>query len=86
MEETIVIEPGVGPFEWLVVLVMALIMIIPFYRIFGRVGHPGWLGILMAVPLINLILLYYLAFSDWPAYRNKPTVEPVEPPFSSKEK
>ena len=27
----------------------------------------------MLVPLINVIALYVLAFSDWPALRNKPT-------------
>lgn len=71
MQETIVIEPPIGPFEGLVMLAAALIVIIPFWRIFARAGHPGWLGILMALPLINLILLYYLAFSNWPALQNK---------------
>ena len=34
-----------------------------------RAGEPlvsGWLGLLMIVPMVNLIALYVLAFSDWP--------------------
>ena len=31
----------------------------------------GWLSFLMLLPFINLIALYVLAFSDWPALRNK---------------
>jgi hypothetical protein len=46
-------------------LVVALIVIIPYWKIFGKAGFPRALGILMIVPLVNLILLYVLAFSQW---------------------
>ena len=46
-------------------LVVALIVIIPYWKIFGKAGFPRALGILMIIPLVNLILLYVLAFSQW---------------------
>jgi hypothetical protein len=46
-------------------LVIALIVIIPYWKIFGKAGFPRALGILMVIPLVNLILLYVLAFSQW---------------------
>ena len=35
--------------------------------------YLGWFSFLMVLPLINLIVLYVLAFSDWPALRNEHT-------------
>ena len=49
--------------------VMALIAVIPFWRICTRAGLSPWLSLLIIVPLANLIFIYYLAFTDWPAGR-----------------
>ncbi len=54
---------------WLVMLITAAIVVVPFWFIFKKTGHPAWLSVLMVVPLVNLILLYFLAFSDWPRLR-----------------
>jgi hypothetical protein len=51
----------------LVWLIAVLIGIVPFWRICGRVGHSPWLSLLILVPLINLIFIYWLAFAEWPA-------------------
>jgi len=56
---------GAGHFLWM--LVLAIIVIIPIWRICMRAGYPGWLGILVLFPLLNLALLYFLAFAEWPA-------------------
>jgi hypothetical protein len=58
MESITIIRVVVG------VLVIPL-FIIPFWRIFSRAGFPGVLAILMLIPLVNLIVLYYVAFSRW---------------------
>jgi hypothetical protein len=55
-------------------LIGAIIGIIPFWRICKRVGYSPWLSLLMAVPLVNVIFIYFLAFSDWPS--QKGTVVP----------
>ena len=48
-------------------LVIAILLVVPVWRICQRAGYPGWLGLLILVPLANLVLLYFLAFARWPA-------------------
>jgi hypothetical protein len=50
-------------------LIGAIIGIIPFWRICTRVGYSPWLSLLIAIPLINIIFIYFLAFSDWPSQK-----------------
>ncbi len=59
--------------------VMALIAVIPFWRISARVGLSPWLSLLIVVPLANLIFIYYLAFGDWPAVRGGTGAVPPGP-------
>ena len=59
-----------GPY-W---LIGAILVVIPFWRICQRLGYNPWLSLLMALPLVNLIFLYVLAFADWPS--QKGTVVP----------
>lgn len=65
-----------GFFELLVILVIsAFLFVIPvvsFWKICEKAGFPGPLGLLMLVPLANIILPLYLAFTDWPALMDKP--------------
>jgi len=58
---------GMGMFIGMAI--MFVLVVIPFWSIFGKAGHPKWLALLMLVPLVNIITLYYLAFSNWPAQR-----------------
>jgi hypothetical protein len=51
--------------RWIVIL--SLLQLVPFWRIFRRMGLPPWLAIMASVPLVNLIVLYYVAMSPWPA-------------------
>jgi len=50
----------------LVLLVLLLIFVWPWWKIFNKAGYPGWLSLGMFVPLINLILLFYFAYADRP--------------------
>ena len=43
--------------------------VIPFWQIFKKAGFTPWLSLLMAVPLVNFVSLYFLAFAPWPAGR-----------------
>ncbi|MGO4910326.1 hypothetical protein ACEN2J_18610 [Pseudorhodobacter sp. W20_MBD10_FR17] len=54
---------GLGP---LGLLVMALLFVLPFWKISTKAGFSGWWSLLMFIPVANLVFLYVLAFSDWP--------------------
>ena len=61
---------GIGPLH---LLIVAAVIIIPFWQILSKAGYSRWLSFLMLLPFVNLIALYVLAFSGWPALRNKHT-------------
>lgn len=82
MQETMV--PGIT--EILVIflivipmaILVALITVIPFWKICTKAGFPGALSLLMLVPFANIILPFYIAFADWPALRQtRPPQEPL---------
>ena len=50
-------------------LIMAVLIILPFWFIFSKAGHSKWLSLLMVVPVVNIVMLYFLAFSTWPNQR-----------------
>lgn len=54
------------PFGPFMALFVAVLVIIPFWRIFSKAGYSGWLSLLMLVPIVNIVMLYFLAFSEWP--------------------
>ena len=49
----------------LVFLLVIPVFVIPYWKIFSKAGFSGWLSLLMLIPLINLIVLYIVAFSEW---------------------
>jgi hypothetical protein len=50
--------------RWIVIL--SLLQLVAFWKIFKRMGFPPWLSIMASVPLVNLIVLYYVALTPWP--------------------
>ncbi len=60
----------VWAFHGLWMLVIAIVVVIPVWRLCQRLGYPGWMGILILVPMVNLILLYVIAFGEWPRNRD----------------
>ncbi len=63
------IMPGVC--ELSLILISLAITIIPFWRIFSKAGYHGALSLLMLVPLVNLGMIFFLAFAQWPALKNQ---------------
>lgn len=53
----------------IVFLLVAVVVIYPAVRICGKAGFPPMLGILAALPGINLLLLWFLALAEWPRDR-----------------
>ncbi len=49
-----------------IVILAAAAMVVPACRICARIGLPSWLGLLAVVPVANVCLLYFVAFTKWP--------------------
>jgi hypothetical protein len=62
---------GLGFPELVILLVivfgMGLALAWPASRICKRAGFSPWLGVLIIVPLANIFLLWFVAFTPWPA-------------------
>src|ERR1700761_1382159 len=53
------------PFFAFFAFVGSLLVLIPYWFIFKKAGFSPLLTLLMVVPLVNLFMLYYLAFAQW---------------------
>jgi hypothetical protein len=60
-----IIRPHFTPGMLAVLLLATLVVIVPYWKISGKAGFPRAFGALMCIPLVNLVLLYVLAFSKW---------------------
>jgi hypothetical protein len=54
-----------SPFFVFAGLISLIVAIIPYWFIFKKAGFSSWLSLLIVVPLVNLIVLYVVAFSRW---------------------
>ena len=70
---------SLGPTELIIILIISFLggigLILPaiaFWKICSRVGFNGALGLLMLVPIANIILPLYVAFASWPALQKEP--------------
>jgi hypothetical protein len=46
-----------------------IIIVIPLWKVFSKAGYPGALSLGMMLPLVNIVLLYFLGFSEWPVLK-----------------
>ncbi len=50
-------------------VVASLISALIFCRIFSKAGYHWALGLLTLIPVINMLVPFFLAFADWPAQK-----------------
>ena len=53
-----------GMSGWLVWLIGAALVVIPFWRLLPRFGMPAWLSLFAFIPLVAFILLWVMAFRE----------------------
>ncbi len=53
-------------FGILIYLIVAIIKALIFCKIFSKAGYCWALGLLMLVPIANIIMPFVLAFGNWP--------------------
>jgi hypothetical protein len=57
---------GTGGMGLIMALLLAALVVYPFWRILPRAGLSPWLALLAVFPLATLILLWVLALKRWP--------------------
>lgn len=55
-----------GVFSCVFSLVILALVLYPMWRIFEKIGYPGYASLIMCVPLVNLIALWYGALNPLP--------------------
>jgi len=60
---------GYGSFHWFWFIMMVALVAYPLGRILNRIGFSPLWAIAMFIPLVNLIALWILAFTEWPRGR-----------------
>lgn len=56
-----------GIITTVLLVVTCIVLAISFYQLFRKAGFSGVIGLLMLVPVVNLGVALYLAFTEWPA-------------------
>jgi len=56
-------------FAVLAALAVIAITLLVYCKIAAKMGYSWALGLLMLVPIANIVLIIYLAFADWPVHR-----------------
>ena len=60
----------------IIFLVFIVMVIIPYWMIWKKAGFSPWFSLLMFIPMVSMIMLYVLAFSEWKVV---PVVQPSLP-------
>lgn len=55
------------------ILIWYFLIVLPFTKIYKKAGYSPWMAVLMIIPLLNVLMLYFLAFSNWPSLNRNQT-------------
>ena len=53
--------------QWLFVIFLIVVLSIPISRILTRIGYSKWWTIVYFIPFVNIVGIWILAYSRWPA-------------------
>ena len=56
-------------FSALVAVAVTVITALVYCKVFSKAGFNWALGLLMLAPGANIVMLFYLAFADWPVHQ-----------------
>ena len=61
-------------------LILIVISIWAFWRIFSKAGYNGALSLLMLIPFVNLVVIVWFALADWPNLASTVSSNQINPP------
>lgn len=47
----------------------SILAAVAFWFIFKKAGYSGLFGLLMAIPGVNVVVLFFLALTEWPVHK-----------------
>ena len=50
----------------IILAVVLAVVLYPWSKIFRKAGYTGWLCVLLIIPLVNLVTLWWFALAQWP--------------------
>jgi hypothetical protein len=56
---------GIGLAE-IMMLGLAVLVVVGWWKILSRVGYPGFLSLLLFVPIVNVVVFLLFAYLPWP--------------------
>lgn len=56
-------------FVTLLVLISVALTLLIWCKLFSKAGYSWALGLLMLLPIVSIIMPFFLAFADWPIRR-----------------
>lgn len=68
-------------FGLLIGLLITILMAWVYCRIFSKAGYCWALGLLMLVPIANIIMPFILAFGEWPIHKELQTLKQQKQTF-----
>jgi hypothetical protein len=80
MDDYMVYLNGFSPRYLVLLAVLIFLWVFPLWRIIGKAGYPPFLSLFAIFPAVGLILLWWLAFAQWPMRRDAPVPARARPP------
>lgn len=62
--------------ELIVLLLIVIVFVVAWAKIFSKSGHSPAFCLLMCIPIVNLITFLWFAFSTWPIEKRLASGEP----------
>jgi len=62
------------------VVVILIVTMLPWFLIYKKAGYHPAMGCLMFIPLVNLVMMFVLAFAEWPVERELRSLRASLPP------
>ena len=60
---------GFGVWETIFIIIpISILIVLPYWKIFSKAGFSSWWSLSLLLPIINILVIYILAFSRWPIY------------------
>lgn len=57
--------------HWVLVVLISVLPALIFSLVISKAGFSRWLAVMAAIPLVNLIFLWWFAFAEWPKFSKK---------------